>query len=396
MKVLIFSSASIVNTNRAYIRDLSINFKLDIHLCILYRGNLKNFDEKTVNYEPFNISLHQLIGIHARLESIRDIGEILTMVRPSHILMEFDPASKFVVDVLRYSKNYDSRIKVGCLVVENRDRKYLNDAFEYLFNFKAKLFIGNLICFYYNRLSVKKLNYLWPISSEASGVYLKLGYSNHIIQKIPLGIDNNVFYNRGNEVRQAYRRKLGLKSYTIGYFGRLVPEKGIHLLIKALSELKSYDWQLLIDKFDTYKSPYSKELAHLILENDLQDRIAYFDSSHDEMPCYYSSIDLLVLPSVETRFFKEQYGRVLVEAMLTKTLVIGSNTGAIPEVLNDRKFVFQTNDVASLRNKIIEIYSMSDMKLNELRERNFSMSMEKLTSMKQAELLYESISVDKE
>lgn len=48
------------------------------------------------------------------------------------------------------------------------------------------------------------------------------------------------------------------------------------------------------------------------------------------MPAFFASIDVLVLPSRTTATWKEQFGRVLVEAMACQTPVIGSDSGEIP------------------------------------------------------------------
>ena len=45
----------------------------------------------------------------------------------------------------------------------------------------------------------------------------------------------------------------------------------------------------------------------------------------------------------------EQFGRVLVEAMAAGAIVIGSDSGAIPEVIGNAGFVFRENNVVSLR-----------------------------------------------
>jgi len=46
-----------------------------------------------------------------------------------------------------------------------------------------------------------------------------------------------------------------------------------------------------------------------------------------------NSLDVLVLPSRSRSFWKEQFGRVLIEAMACGVPVIGSSSGEIPNVI---------------------------------------------------------------
>ena len=118
MNVLIYSSASSISTNRAYIRDLATNHSVNIHLCILHRQNDEDA-KKSINTqnEPFTISLHKLNGIHSRLETVSRIKSTIEKFSPVHIILEFDPASKLVNDVINCAKknnpkNYFTNIEL--------------------------------------------------------------------------------------------------------------------------------------------------------------------------------------------------------------------------------------------------------------------------------------------
>jgi len=58
--------------------------------------------------------------------------------------------------------------------------------------------------------------------------------------------------------------------------------------------------------------------------------------------------DVLVLPSRTTRSWKEQFGRVLIEAMACETPVVGSSSGEIPKVIGDAGLIFPEGDVVTL------------------------------------------------
>jgi len=68
-------------------------------------------------------------------------------------------------------------------------------------------------------------------------------------------------------------------------------------------------------------------------------------------------MDVLVLPSKTMPTWKEQFGRVLIEAMACQVSVIGSSSGAIPEVIGKAGLVFKEGNAADLRAKIEQLKS---------------------------------------
>jgi glycosyltransferase involved in cell wall biosynthesis len=69
---------------------------------------------------------------------------------------------------------------------------------------------------------------------------------------------------------------------------------------------------------------------------------------HDAVRGVMAAIDVLVLPSRTTPKWKEQFGRVLVEGMAAGCVVVGSSSGAIPEVVGDAGLIFPEDDVEGL------------------------------------------------
>ncbi len=74
---------------------------------------------------------------------------------------------------------------------------------------------------------------------------------------------------------------------------------------------------------------------------------------HEEIPAFLNKLDIFVLPSKPKNssahgVWEEQFGHVLIEAMACGTFTLGSNSGAIPEVLNDSTVTFQHSNTQSL------------------------------------------------
>jgi len=75
----------------------------------------------------------------------------------------------------------------------------------------------------------------------------------------------------------------------------------------------------------------------------------------EELPAYLRGVDILVLPSLTTPAWKEQFGRVLVEAMACGIPVVGSDSGTIPEVIGDAGIVFASGSSEDLAGKLLPL-----------------------------------------
>jgi glycosyltransferase involved in cell wall biosynthesis len=74
------------------------------------------------------------------------------------------------------------------------------------------------------------------------------------------------------------------------------------------------------------------------------------------VPAFLKSLDVLVLPSVTILpLDREQFGRVLVEAMAAGVPVIGSSSGAIPEVISDAGLIVPERDAPVLARAIDQV-----------------------------------------
>ena len=111
--------------------------------------------------------------------------------------------------------------------------------------------------------------------------------------------------------------------FTIGYAGRLVESKGLFDLLGAARTLQAPVELLLIGdgelraRLEGQPIPGSKVRVIRGL-------------AHDQMASAYAQLDVLVLPSRTTSTWKEQFGRVIVEALWCGVPVIGSDSGEIP------------------------------------------------------------------
>lgn len=157
---------------------------------------------------------------------------------------------------------------------------------------------------------------------------------------IPFGVDLNAF---------SPRPESRVKGKTIGYVGRMLPGKGLNVMADALAKLKSEDWQLLVVGDGSERESFTNELR----TSGVLDRATFTGAvSYELTPEYFKRIDVLVIPTQTTERIREQFGRVIVEAMASGVPVIGSTCGAIPEVIADAGLVFPEGDGAALAGAI--------------------------------------------
>ena len=130
----------------------------------------------------------------------------------------------------------------------------------------------------------------------------------------------------------------------IAYAGRLVPEKGVDILIRALHKLDG-DWRATI----LGGGPQATQLQTLAQQGTHADRITFQDAlPSTAMPDFYQAADIFVLASRTQKNWMEQFGRVLIEAMACGTAVVGAESGEIPHVISNAGLTFPENDTNAL------------------------------------------------
>jgi glycosyltransferase involved in cell wall biosynthesis len=68
--------------------------------------------------------------------------------------------------------------------------------------------------------------------------------------------------------------------------------------------------------------------------------------AHDEVPLWLNAMTLLCAPSQTTAGWREQFGRMLIEAMACGVPVIASDSGEMPSVVGDDGIVVGERDLA--------------------------------------------------
>ena len=134
------------------------------------------------------------------------------------------------------------------------------------------------------------------------------------------------------------------ESFVSLFVGRVVEEKGINVALSALAALPSKFCLVVVGE-----GPASNELRRRAEEAPLRGRVLDVGLvPHADVWGYYSAADCLVAPSVTTPRWKEQFGGAIADALAAGVPVIGSNSGAIPEVVGDAGLIVPEGSAAAL------------------------------------------------
>ena len=173
-------------------------------------------------------------------------------------------------------------------------------------------------------------------NQESAQVWRTKGYQGRLAVIPQFGVDPEIF-------RPAPRPEG--RGFVIGYVGRLVEQKGVDLLLEALCGLEG-TWRAYV----LGSGPENEALRSQARRLRLASRVSFDEPlPSSQMPTYYHQLDALVVPSRTRPNWKEQFGRVIVEAMACGVPVIGSDSGEIPNVIGDAGLVFPEEQVEVLR-----------------------------------------------
>ena len=147
---------------------------------------------------------------------------------------------------------------------------------------------------------------------------------------IPLGVDVEIF-KPDPAARAAALNALGWSPDgppVVGFVGRFVPAKGLSLLMRALDQVSEP-----FRAFFLGAGELKPELLQFCRRHADRGRVLHVP--HHEVPTYVNAMDLLCAPSQTTLAWREQFGRMLVEAAACGVPVIGSDSGEIPDVIGN-------------------------------------------------------------
>ncbi len=267
---------------------------------------------------------------HFHLHFYPTLGAEINQARPDIVHVDEEPYNLATFQATWLARRAGARVLF--FTWQNLERQY-----PFPFNWMERYVLG-------------RAAYALLGNREAMHVWRAKGYRGPLKIVPQFGVDPDIFQPR----RGARDAGQGI---SIGYVGRLVREKGVDVLLRAVAGLPGL-WRLYI----LGSGPERGALARLAQELGIAGHVI-FDAPipSTQMPAYYSGLDVLVLPSRTRENWKEQFGRVLVEAMACGVPVVGSTCGEIPHVINQSGLIFPEDNIETLRDCLVRLQCDQDL-----------------------------------
>ena len=131
---------------------------------------------------------------------------------------------------------------------------------------------------------------------------------------------------------------------SIGFVGRLIPEKGLDLLFRACVKLVGR-WNITV----VGTGPAQEELEGLAERLGIAGRVTWLGAlPRSGVEEIWSRLDCIVVPSRTTPRWIEVTPRAALDAMAHAVAVVGSAAGAVPETIGEAGIVVPEEDVPAL------------------------------------------------
>lgn len=186
-----------------------------------------------------------------------------------------------------------------------------------------------------------------------------LGIPRSKIHVVPLGI------NLKDYEAQPPRKSRTTEPFTIGYFARVAPEKGLHVLTEAYRLLRQRD------DFPPAKleaagyiapehKPYLQEIETKLGDAGLASEFHYHGAvERDAKLQFFQNVDVLSVPTT----YAEAKGLSVIEAMASGVPVIQPRHGSFTEIIERTQggLLFEPNDAAGLADAIYSLWKNTEM-----------------------------------
>ncbi len=298
--------------------------KYDVCLCMPESDRKLELlsDDKIFMY-PEHKYKNKLINVF--FHKMKEIQKIIKQVQPN-IIHAQDPQGGIIIAMLKKFGKISNNIE--CIYTDRQLYETYSIYYKVFFNLMIKG-LDKVIC-------------TTNINKEQWKKHTKIKY----VECVSNVLDEKWYIYNENRERKKEKEKL-----IVGFAARFDIYKRwdtVKLICEELKNNKQLQFRFCIA---TSKEQNKLEALQYIeeIKQILGDKvIILLNATAEEMEQFYYDIDIFVLTSEG-----ESFGRTLIEAMSRRCVVFGTNSGGVPDVIQNEDFLFEVNDVKDICNKIL-------------------------------------------
>lgn len=217
----------------------------------------------------------------------------------------------------------------------------------------------------YKKLAYSQIDKYICVTKRSANALIKEGVSQNKISQLYMGVDIHRFSPKPKKQKSAIR---------ILTVSRLVEEKGVSDLVTVFHKLQNEYKRLHLTIVGD--GPLKSELIN-------HKNISIKKVPYSEIHRVYQDADIFCLASHTTKYWEEQFGMCLVEAMASGLPIVASSSGAIPEVCDNKAIIFREKNQSELYSALKELIYNQDIR-NEMSKQSRDLAIEKYNSQKQS------------
>ncbi len=347
MRVMIIGHSYLAEENRKMLTALGEHAEIEVASPRTSKGMIFNYftTGEAIEGQGWTIQFYDKL-VPPKFPDAAYFFKSLTLglrrFRPDIVHIEGDPFVPFFQQLFLYTKIWASKAKIVCTVKQNTytSRGVTIDALK---DFIARRFIPKVDQFITVNRGVAKI-YHDRFGTDPE----KMTYCTH------LGVDADLFVPRSQGEQKTYLAKYSLArgEALVGYCGRLIEYKGVTDLITAVEILRNKsnkDYRLAI----LGDGPLKDHLEKFSIENPWLKLVS--PVPHYEVADFLKAIDIFVMPPRVLPWHMEHDAHALLEAMSVGVPCVGTECGAIEDVLPGAGFLVSPGSPEDLAVAIMDL-----------------------------------------
>jgi glycosyltransferase involved in cell wall biosynthesis len=339
IRILIVDHAAVESARRLVYRKVADRAEFEVHLLVpnrwWERGHVISAEEE----RGTALRLHTsgfLLGYRFHRVIYMRLFRALREIQPHFVYVDAEPENYAAVEAIVARRLLAPSAKLALVSSRNLDHRKIG--------FPYKLSFTHRFC---DAFTLKHRVDLFVIRPKAAA-QLIAPYAKEV-RHIPFSVDCSQFKRdpaRGSGLNRGDERQV-----VIGFLGRLIEGKGVRILVESLPHLPERVKLLIVGG-----GPLLENLQSLARKLRIDQKVSFHPPvPYTEVPDVLNKMDVLVLPSLDTKYWVEQCPRVLIEAMACEVPIVASQSGGIPDVIGDAGLLFRVANREDLVEKLSQI-----------------------------------------